>query len=70
MALLDTLQEKREEILAIAAQHGAFNVRIFGSVIRREDTPERATSTSLSTTIQQKRHLGSLVACLWTGKIY
>ncbi|MEL7355780.1 MAG: nucleotidyltransferase domain-containing protein [Cyanobacteria bacterium J06560_6] len=40
MALLDTLQEKREDILAIATHHGAFNVRVFGSVIRREDTPE------------------------------
>lgn len=35
MALLDALQEKREDILAIAAQHGAFNIRIFGSVARR-----------------------------------
>lgn len=40
MALLDTLREKREEILAIAARHGAFNVRVFGSVARREETPE------------------------------
>jgi uncharacterized protein len=34
------LQENRENILAIAAKHGAFNVRIFGSVARGEDTPE------------------------------
>lgn len=40
MAFLDTLQEKREEILAVATKHGAFNVRVFGSVIRGEDTPE------------------------------
>ena len=40
MALLDTLQEKREEILQVAASHGAFNVRVFGSVARREDTSE------------------------------
>jgi uncharacterized protein len=40
MALLDTLQEKRVEILQIAANHGAFNVRIFGSVVRGEETPE------------------------------
>lgn len=32
------LQENRENILAIAAKHGAFNVRIFGSVARGEDT--------------------------------
>jgi predicted nucleotidyltransferase len=34
------LQENRENILAIAAKHGAFNVRVFGSVARGEDTPE------------------------------
>jgi len=30
------LQEKREAIQRIAVQHGASNVRIFGSVARRE----------------------------------
>jgi uncharacterized protein len=40
MALLDTLREKRAEILQIAANHGAFNVRVFGSVVRGEETPE------------------------------
>ena len=34
------LQENRENILAIAAKHGAFNVRIFGSVARGEENPE------------------------------
>ena len=38
MKLREQLQEKREEILAIAAKHGAFNVRIFGSVARGEET--------------------------------
>lgn len=37
MALKQELQEKRAEILAIAQQHGAFNVRIFGSVARGEE---------------------------------
>lgn len=40
MALLETLREKREEILQIAAKHGALNVRVFGSVVRGEETPE------------------------------
>lgn len=40
MALLDLLREKREEILQVAARHGAFNVRVFGSVARGEETPE------------------------------
>ncbi len=30
------LQEKREQIIAIAAKHGATNLRIFGSVARGE----------------------------------
>jgi len=30
------LQEKREAILQLAAKHGARNVRVFGSVARRE----------------------------------
>jgi hypothetical protein len=34
MNIDDLLREKREEILKIAAQHGARNVRIFGSVAR------------------------------------
>lgn len=38
---LDILQtEKRAAILALARLHGASNVRVFGSVARREDTPD------------------------------
>lgn len=36
MGLQEILYEKRQEILEIAARHGAFNVRIFGSVARGE----------------------------------
>jgi len=32
------LEEKRDDILKIASQHGAFNVRVFGSVVRKEET--------------------------------
>lgn len=32
----DLLKEKRDEILRIAAKHGARNVRVFGSVARGE----------------------------------
>jgi uncharacterized protein len=38
MSLKQLLQEKREEILEIATKHGAFNIRIFGSVARGEET--------------------------------
>jgi uncharacterized protein len=38
MKLQRLLQEKREDILAVADRHGAFNVRVFGSVSRGEET--------------------------------
>ena len=34
------LRQYRDEILRLAAKHGARNVRVFGSVVRGEDTPE------------------------------
>ncbi|MGB7913076.1 MAG: nucleotidyltransferase family protein [Desulfobaccales bacterium] len=37
---LEEIREKREEILKIAAKHGAYNVRIFGSAARGEARPE------------------------------
>ncbi|WP_446684611.1 nucleotidyltransferase family protein [Cyanobacterium sp. HL-69] len=40
MYLQKLLQEKRQQILQLADKHGAFNVRVFGSVVRGEDTPE------------------------------
>jgi predicted nucleotidyltransferase len=36
MPINKILQEKRQEILKIAARHGAYNVRIFGSIARGE----------------------------------
>ncbi len=36
MTIEQLLKEKREEIIKIAAKHGARNVRIFGSVARGE----------------------------------
>ncbi|MBP0022248.1 MAG: nucleotidyltransferase family protein [Cyanobacteria bacterium SBLK] len=38
MKLKQQLQEQREAIAEIAAKHGAFNVRVFGSVARGEET--------------------------------
>ncbi len=37
---LKQLEENRVDIIAIAAKHGAFNVRVFGSVARGESTSE------------------------------
>jgi uncharacterized protein len=38
LGIQDLLTSKRSQILAIAEQHGAFNVRVFGSVARGEAT--------------------------------
>ncbi|MUG94189.1 DNA polymerase subunit beta [Scytonema sp. UIC 10036] len=38
MKLKELLKEKREEIIRIAAEHGAYNLRVFGSVARGEET--------------------------------
>ena len=40
MAIRQVLEEKRDDILNIAARHGAYNVRVFGSVARGEDRPD------------------------------
>jgi len=39
MNMRQLLQAKRDEILNIAAKHGARNIRLFGSTARGEDTP-------------------------------
>lgn len=36
MITLDDLLQQREKILTVAQHHGAFNVRVFGSVVRGE----------------------------------
>lgn len=40
MARLQSLQNKRHQILSLAQEHGMGDVRIFGSVLRGEDTEQ------------------------------
>ena len=40
MPVASLLQDKREAILSLAAQHGARNVRIFGSAARGDAGPD------------------------------
>ncbi len=37
---LEQLHARRDEILALAKSYGASNVRVFGSIVRGEATPE------------------------------
>ena len=40
MGIDELLKDRREDILRIAAQHGARNVRVFGSVARGDARPD------------------------------
>jgi uncharacterized protein len=40
LGIEELLYYERSQILAIAQKHGAYNVRVFGSVARGEATPE------------------------------
>ncbi len=40
MSTASAIQERRDEVLRLAARHGAGNVRLFGSAARGEDTPD------------------------------
>ena len=40
MRIADQLRDRREEILRVAAKHGAGNVSVFGSVARGEETAD------------------------------
>ncbi|MEP7353821.1 MAG: nucleotidyltransferase family protein [Acidobacteriota bacterium] len=40
MSALETLEAKRTQIQAVAAKHGAGNVRVFGSVVRGDARPD------------------------------
>ena len=56
------LKAQRPAILQLAAQHGASNVRVFGSVARGEDGPER--DIDLLVALADDRSLLDLVG-LW-----
>lgn len=54
------LQDKRQEILRIAAGHGAHNVRLFGSAARGEDRPD--SDLDLLVEMESGRSLLDLIA--------
>ena len=55
MGLNTLIQEKRQEILKIAARHGAYNVRIFGSVARGEE--DEASDVDILVELEPNRSL-------------
>ena len=40
MSTASAIHERRDEVLRVAARHGAGNVLLFGSAARGEDTPD------------------------------
>ena len=40
MTLRQLIEDKLEDIMSIAAKHGARNVRVFGSAVRGDDRPD------------------------------
>ena len=55
MNIYNRLQERRTQVLAIAAKHGAYNVRIFGSVARHE--ADSASDIDLLVDMEPERSL-------------
>ncbi len=55
MGINDTLKKKREDILRVAARHGATNIRIFGSVARGES--DEKSDLDLLVTMEPGRSL-------------
>jgi uncharacterized protein len=60
MSPKDLLTTKRDEILRLADQHGAKNVRVFGSLARGEAGPE--SDVDLLVDMEKGRSLLDLVA--------
>ena len=59
MELHTLVKEKRDEILSITAKHGAYNVRVFGSVAR--ETDDETSDVDLLVDFEKGRSLMDLV---------
>ena len=57
MALRDEILGRRDEVLLIAARHGARNVRLVGSVARAEERPD--SDVDLLIDLDEERGFGA-----------
>ena len=60
MTALDLLRQRRSDVIQLAAEHGAHNVRVFGSVARGEAT--RDSDVDFIVDMEPGRSLLDLVA--------
>ncbi|MHC4707390.1 MAG: nucleotidyltransferase family protein [Planctomycetota bacterium] len=58
MGIQEIIQDKREQVLALAARHGASNVRIFGSVAN--GTADNDSDIDFLVDLQEERSLFDL----------
>jgi predicted nucleotidyltransferase len=58
MGIPEIIQDKREQVLALAARHGASNVRIFGSVAN--GTADNDSDIDFLVDLQEERSLFDL----------
>lgn len=68
MDLRTLLKQKREQVLETAAQYGAYNVRVFGSVARGE--ADEASDIDLLVNLETGRSLMDLGGCSIICKFY
>lgn len=59
LTTLELIQDKKSDILAIAARHGANNIRLFGSVARGEDN--ESSDIDLLVSMEKNRSLYDLI---------
>lgn len=60
--LRDDLHRQRNALLAIAARHGASNLRVFGSVVRGEERPD--SDIDLIVDLEEGRGLDDYLALI------
>ena len=58
MGITEIIQDKKEQILALAAKHGALNVRVFGSVAN--GTADQDSDIDFLVDLEQDRSLFDL----------
>ncbi|HCV30789.1 MAG TPA: DNA polymerase subunit beta [Microcoleaceae bacterium UBA9251] len=66
MGIEELLKSKRDDILRIATQHGALNVRVFGSVARGEATAD--SDVDFLVELEPERTLLDYIALIQAGQ--